>query len=1312
MCSRFIFAKKYHDDVYFSVHKPWGVGMDSRFTRNLFVGMFMLGVMAGLSGPAQAQITVQDGYGHGWWATLPNGPTPPYTRAAGPFPDGISAALYSQNAYWHGDPAATKCDYTYGFDGIPGIATCIGYTSGAGFVRQGYGALHCAAGELESEGGGGCLPPPVSNNKQCMNNTGNPVDLVNGNKHQSVTDFTTQGTQPLDLTRTYNSQHAYHISEIARARFGKGWRTGYDAAALYTGFSATDPLRMHIILPDGREAVFVSSGGVMKPAYWKKSTNRWAVPRTDVDESVTLVGGTIWQYTGPNDVSYSFNIMGSFSSGWRGRLVEIRTRDGYTQTLGYDAAGKNIAISDNLGRSIAFTYNAQGLADSVTDPDGKVYRYTYKNQLVLPPGVSVMVSDHPDWALEKVIYPDATPGDDTDNPTLTYHYEDTNFRAALTGVTDEKGVRFASWTYDAQGRATSSQHAGGAELTAIAYDDVANTRTVTNPLGKQAIYSLETFQDQLRIKQIAGQPSANCVAADTGFLYDANGYIAQETDGKGNIKKYTRNAKGQELSRTEAFGTGQARTITTSWHAVFHLPVQIVAPGLSTTFSYDSFGLLTSRVETDATTHTVPYSTSGQTRTWGFSYTPAGLLDVADGPLPGPGDSINYDYNANGFLSQVTNEAGHVTQITSLNGRGQPLSVTDPNGIVSTLTYDPRGWLTSVTVDPGAAQAVTAIAYDSTGQITRITRPDGAFLDYTYDDARRLISISNAANEKITYTYDAMGNRTRTDILSAANALTATQSQTFDELGRLLRELGAGQQTTTHAYDKADNRISTLDPRGKLYGFAFDALNRLVSETDPAMAQIAYTNDAADNVTAVTDPRNNATGFVHNGWGEVIRETSPDRGITDYVRDARGLVTQTTDARGVISTYSYDALGRVTARNFPATPAENISWQYDSIAAGNKGVGRLTRFTDKSGETAYSYDARGNVTREARVIAGKAYVTGFAYDAADNLISLTYPSGRSVTYARDALGRVVNVSTRSNAAAAAVPVASTISYAPFGPLTGLTFGNGVVLSRSYDADYRLRTHAAAGVQQMAYAYDADGNIASIIDTPVTSAKPAGDQSFAYDDTGRLIAANSTVYGAYSYSYDLSGNRTASSANGVNESYTIALSSNRLLSVSSPLAGASRSFSYDAAGNAANDTAGAGFFASNFGYSYDAAGDLAQVTRNGATGARYTADARHLRVIRDLPGASIPRTHFIYAPDGALLAEHNGVSGAALNEMIWLPANDAGESLPLAWQVTGGATPGLYMVHADHLGRPLRAVRRRGGDLRQSATEPALSRPVQ
>jgi YD repeat-containing protein len=36
--------------------------------------------------------------------------------------------------------------------------------------------------------------------------------------------------------------------------------------------------------------------------------------------------------------------------------------------------------------------------------------------------------------------------------------------------------------------------------------------------------------------------------------------------------------------------------------------------------------------------------------------------------------------------------------------------------------------------------------YDAIGQITRITRPDGSYLAYTYNDARRLTLVTNNNN--------------------------------------------------------------------------------------------------------------------------------------------------------------------------------------------------------------------------------------------------------------------------------------------------------------------------------------------------------------------------------------------------------------------------------------------------------------------------------------------------------------------------------------------------------------------------------------
>jgi hypothetical protein len=49
-----------------------------------------------------------------------------------------------------------------------------------------------------------------------------------------------------------------------------------------------------------------------------------------------------------------------------------------------------------------------------------------------------------------------------------------------------------------------------------------------------------------------------------------------------------------ELSRTEASGTLQARSITTQWHADFNLPIKISEPARETVMAYDVNGRLLS----------------------------------------------------------------------------------------------------------------------------------------------------------------------------------------------------------------------------------------------------------------------------------------------------------------------------------------------------------------------------------------------------------------------------------------------------------------------------------------------------------------------------------------------------------------------------------------------------------------------------------------------------------------------------------------------------------------------------------------------
>ena len=55
---------------------------------------------------------------------------------------------------------------------------------------------------------------------------------------------------------------------------------------------------------------------------------------------------------------------------------------------------------------------------------------------------------------------------------------------------------------------------------------------------------------------------------------------------------------------------------------------------------------------------------------------------------------------------------------------------------------------------------VTSYDYDPVGQLIKVTLPDGSYLNYGYDAARRLTEVSDNLGNRIVYTLDNAGNRT------------------------------------------------------------------------------------------------------------------------------------------------------------------------------------------------------------------------------------------------------------------------------------------------------------------------------------------------------------------------------------------------------------------------------------------------------------------------------------------------------------------------------------------------------------------------
>jgi RHS repeat-associated protein len=1183
----------------------------------------------------------------GWVPVVTHGPAPDFGN------DYVGAAIYSLNNIYGYSVADRGITFS-----ASGTQVYAHHSWVATSTVDGTAQLNCTAGTTRTLNGctsniAGYPGKPRDGNTV----VGDPVNVMTGNVFDRVDDFATS-SPTLSAGRVYNSDNNYVFSSVIStpSRFGYGWRSEYDRSLSITS-TAVDATTS-----DGMPLHYVLSGGIWVLAYYSISTNSWTTPRRDVDYRLTT-DGTYWYLRDPNDTIDKYD--------GNGRLLTISYRGGYTQALTYDGSGQNTVVGDSLGRQITFAY-ANGRASSVTDPDGNVTQYSYVERT----GYSVPSSYPSLWVLSQVVYP-ANSG----TPTVTYLYEDTRSinRFALTGITDENGNRYATWAYDDQGRATSSTLAGGAHQTTIAYDDTANTRTVTNGLSKPMVYGTAGFAGTLQLSSMAGSATAHTAAATQSFAYDSNGFVSQLTDWNGNVTTYVHNSIGQETSRTEGFGTPVARTITTSWNATWRAPDQIVQPNLATNFTYDGSGRLTQLTLTDTTTQTVPYTTNGQTRTWSYTYNAANLLQAVDGPLSGSGDTTTYTYDAHGFVSSITDAVGHVTTITSNNGRGEPLASVDANGVTTNYAYDPRGRILSFTANPGAGQAVTSFVYDAVGNIVEVDAPDGSKLTYAYDNAHRLISAANNYGESVTYALDALGNRTATVVRSASSTITRQQSATFDELGRVLTNIGAASQTTSHAYDPNGNETSTTDPRGKVYAHAFDALNRLYQETDPDSYQTSPAYNGKDEVTTVTDARANTTSYVRNGFGDVIRQTSPDTGVTDFWYDANGDVTKKVDARAIETHFTYDNAGRLLTKTFPAAPSEDVTYTYDATSGGNHGVGRLTGVADQSGSTAYTYNALGQVTLDHRVIGANTYDVAYTYDAGGNVLSATYPSGRLVTYTRDATGRISAASTGSGASSA--PVASSIAYEPFGPLASLSFGNGVVATLTYDQDYQLTgVNSAFGtvvVQNITNGFDAAGNITAITDN-LTSGRT---QALTYDDMGRLATA-SGVYGAQSYTYDGVGNRLTRTVGATSETYAYPATSNRVATISTSTN--VRTFSYLASGQVSGDVRDP---LNSFTFAANANGRNSSASLNGSTAGSYLYNALEQRVAKTVGGSTI---QFVYDSAGHLIQEADGSTGAPMREYVWV------DDLPVALVDGTSGAPVIYYIHADQLGTPQKITDGSGG----------------
>ena len=352
-------------------------------------------------------------------------------------------------------------------------------------------------------------------------------------------------------------------------------------------------------------------------------------------------------------------------------------------------------------------------------------------------------------------------------------------------------------------------------------------------------------------------------------------------------------------------------------------------------------------------------------------------------------------YNSHGYVESVivqTDSGG--TQATTgigYDSKGNPSQITDPQGNVTTIGYDASLHLLPAKVTQPTVnniQLTSSVLYDYTfGKPGRTTDPNGKTTSYTYDYAGRPFYISYPDGTAMSYDYGNFNASTSSPQYSRTWRYGGGSNETFPLAIEYLDGFGRQIQTVTPISDTSRSKTTTrYDATGNVsavwgpYTSSDWNYNGSPSGSIPKQTFTYNSKGQLEKVDqALSSTANATTTFGFNGFTRTV--TDPDGRKTTAIADDLGRIIKVTDAMNNVSNYVYDALNNLLG--ITATPSGKASYQVVTSA----------------------YDLRGLMTSVTRPGEGTRNLT---YDLNGNLLSEIVPGDNSITKVYDALGRVTN----------------------------------------------------------------------------------------------------------------------------------------------------------------------------------------------------------------------------------------------------------------------------------------------------------------
>lgn len=408
----------------------------------------------------------------------------------------------------------------------------------------------------------------------------------------------------------------------------------------------------------------------------------------------------------------------------------------------------------------------------------------------------------------------------------------------------------------------------------------------------------------------------------------------------------------------------------------------------------------------------------------------------------------------------------------------------------------------------------------TSGKVVQIVSPNGRSVDFTYNAAGFVSTISDNIGRSFAYNYDDAGHLTSVvDPLGGTRTFTWNTDTVFHKITAIHAPDGTLEVENQYSANQTVIHQNLADGSSYSYEYTFGFCPPpMPGEPNNCIPRIAQVD--------LTDRRGTVRRVEFDVLGRVSKSTFavglPEEQVVRY-EITNDLLSASVDSLNRRTEYEYDEAGSITrvTRLAGTANAISVTVNYDPVlnlpktvtdANGNTATlaydskGNLLRITDPLGHiTAFSYDDQG---RPLTITDPSGRVTTLRYDGAD-LSSVTDPRGRQAKAFTDAVGRVI---------ASVDPLGNRTVYDwdALGRLVSTTDPLGGVTSFTYDGNGNLLDARDAKGNTIHYAYNAINQISSTQDAlgkgTTRFYEPGGLFSTSVDRMGQLSSVTYDALG--------------------------------------------------------------------------------------------------------------------------------------------------------------------------------------------------------